>query len=97
MEVKYPAVTAQVASRIVDDQAVLVLADSGEVEILNEVGAVIWELIDGRRSSEEIGNQVGERFDVAPEQALEDTNEFLGKLVEAGAIQLLDHPVPEDG
>lgn len=97
MEAKYPAVSAQVAARIVDDQAVLVLADSGEVQILNEVGAVIWGLIDGRRSSAEIASQVAHQFEVAPERALDDTNEFLGKLVEAGAIEVLDCPLPDDG
>jgi hypothetical protein len=46
---KYPVAHPQVAARIVDGAAVIVLDDSGTVTVLNEVGTR-WELIDGTRS-----------------------------------------------
>ncbi len=94
MRDRYPVVSAQVAARVVDDQAVLVLADSGEVQILNEVGAVIWELVDGRHSVGEIADKVAADFDVTQEEAFKDVKEFLAKLANAGAIELVDRPTP---
>ena len=44
--------------RIFEGQAVVVLPDEAEVNVLNEVGARVWELIDGVRSVESIVEQV---------------------------------------
>ncbi len=48
MQHKYPAYSAQVATRIIDGAAVVILADAGEVNVINPVGTRVWELIDGK-------------------------------------------------
>ncbi len=79
---------AQVASRVVDGQAVIVLSDTGEVQILNEVGTRVWELIDGNHSVRQIAEIIADEFEVTPEDALADTQTFVEKLQKAGAIEL---------
>lgn len=79
---KHPAPHPQVASRIVDGEALIVLADSGEVTVLNEVGSRIWKLADGSRSVAEIIETIAAEYDTTPQQAQQDVESFVRELVE---------------
>ncbi len=46
----YPVPTAAVVGRLVENEAVLVLPEKAQVKVLNQVGARIWALADGRRT-----------------------------------------------
>ena len=48
--------------------------------LLNEVGARVFELLDGRHSVQEIATVVSKEFDVVLEQAQQDVLDFLEKL-----------------
>lgn len=87
----YPVPHAQVAARIVDDAAVIVLADAGEVNVLNPVGTRIWELVDGTHSVQEIIATIAAEYAVSAEDAARDVEEFLQQLVEAQAVVLEPH------
>ncbi len=54
---------------------------------LNEVGARIWELIDGGRSVQQIEQLLLEEFDTTPELLEEDLLRLLDQLQELGAIE----------
>jgi hypothetical protein len=71
----------------VDGLAVIVLADSGEVIVVNEIGTRIVELIDGKRSAEEVAGTIESEFQVTAEEARSDLEEFLYMLAEAGALR----------
>lgn len=90
---KYPRPHPQVAARLVDGTAVIVLADAGEVTVLNPVGSRIWELIDGTRSGNDIVQQIVSEYAVTTEQAVQDVADFLQTLVNANAITLHDCPI----
>jgi len=70
------------AYRIYDGQATIVLPEQARVTVLNEVGSLVWDRIDGRRSLGEILDAVNEAFDVVPEQLERDVKEFLDALRE---------------
>lgn len=72
----------QVAAQIVDDEAVIVLADAGEIVVLNAVGTRVWELSDGQHTIQQIVDAIADEFQVAPEQAREDVAEFLESLAQ---------------
>lgn len=76
----------QVAARTIDDQAVIILADSGNVTILNPVGTRVWDLIDGIRSVSDILTVITREYEVTPEEAQTDVYAFLTDLTERGAI-----------
>jgi hypothetical protein len=86
MIAEYPALHSQVAMQIVDGLTVIVLADSGEVLVLNALGTRIVDLIDGKRSVNEIARLIEEEYDVTAEIARRDLDEFLRTLSEAGAL-----------
>ena len=81
----YPVPHPQVAARIVDGSAVIVLADSGQVNVLNSVGTRIWELADGTRTVGQIADIIQREFEVTGAQALDDAAAFLQELVELNA------------
>jgi hypothetical protein len=83
---KHPKIVA----RRIEDEVVLVpiSREVGEIDslyVLNDVGARIWDLIDGR-SFEEVRDAIVEEFDVSETTAEEDLTVLIEQLKEIGAI-----------
>jgi len=77
--------------RRIEDEVILVpirqnVADLEKIYVLSEVGAHIWEQIDGRRSTAEILPLILEEFEVTEEEARQDLAEFVQQLGSIGAI-----------
>ena len=87
---KYPVLHPQVAARIIDGEAVIVLPQNSQVNVLNEVGTRIWELIDGTRSVGGIMEAIIAEYDVSAEQAEGDVNEFIQELIDNKMLVLAD-------
>ena len=72
---------------------------NGEIAILNltsalyfgldEIGACIWEAMAEPRKVSELCERVLERFNVEEEQCQADVVEFVGKLDEAGLLEIV--------
>ena len=82
----------QFISRQIADEFLLIpvanqLNGENRLFVLNEVGARIWELIDGGRSVQQIEQLLLEEFDTTPEQLEEDLLRLLDQLQELRAIQ----------
>ncbi len=92
MDDKYPVRHEQAASHVLDGQAMVVLVDAGRVNLLNQVGTRIWELIDGKRTVREIAETLVQEFQVTREVALEDTRAFIANLIERQAVELRAEP-----
>lgn len=71
-----------VHSTILEGEAVLLNLDNGMYYSLNQVGTVIWELCDGRRTLADILEKVCERFEVDGEQARQDLLAISSQLIE---------------
>jgi hypothetical protein len=84
-----PAPAAGVVGQIVQHEAVIVLPDSSEIKVLNEVGATIWTLADGSRSVREIAAQVCQQYDVDPQQAEADVLRFVAELLQRKMLVLV--------
>lgn len=79
------------ATRIVDAQAVIALADTARIQILNDVGTRVWNLIDGARTVEEIvravrGQLEAEGYGSLPAGLGGDVEIFLEELGAHGMI-----------
>ena len=79
-------------SRKIVDEVILVPISRKVEEIdclyaLNEVGARIWELVDGNRSLQELRDAIVAEFDVSETEAQEDLAVLIDQLKEIGAIQ----------
>lgn len=63
------------------------LAQLQRIFVLDEVGEVVWELLDGRHSLADIVRAVTESFDVDADRARSDVVEFLSALAGAGLVE----------
>jgi len=77
--------------RKIADEFILVpirqnVGDLESICTLNDVGARIWELIDGEKKVREIKDKIVEEFEVTPEEAEKDLMEYLQQLEGIKAI-----------
>jgi len=63
------------------------VGDLEGVFTLNEVGAMIWRLIDGRTTARELADVVRKEYDVEAAEAEKDVADFLHSLEDAGLIR----------
>lgn len=76
----YPQPHPQTAGRVIDGEAVLILSDDSQINVLNPVGSVVFELADGTNSIADIVSEVTKQFEVTDQQATEDVLAFLKEL-----------------
>ncbi|HKB24818.1 MAG TPA: PqqD family protein [Methylomirabilota bacterium] len=74
------------AWRVIEGEAVILSLDTKAFRGLNAVGSRVWELIDGRRSVDEIVEVVVREFDVTREQAAADVQAFVRELLDKGLV-----------
>jgi len=67
-----------------DDWAVLFDPDTAEGYALNPVGVLIWKLLDGSRTLDDVVGAVKENCEDVPAEVAEDCREFIGELVKQG-------------
>ena len=75
--------------KIIEKEAVLVDMDEGEVIRLNEIGAQIWQTIDGNNSVEDIINRIDEAFEADRKKIERDALDFLKQLLRMEIIKAL--------
>ena len=92
----YPLQNDTVVGRIVDGEAVIVLPGSGQVKVLNEIGARIWWLMDGAKTLRTIAEIICGEYQVEEEQAQIDVLEFIDRLEQVGIVKLVALP-PDKG
>ena len=85
----------QVVSRKIVDELILVpmrkdVADAETLYTLNEVGARVYELIDGERPLQGIMDTIVKEFEVTRQQAESDVREFVAQLLEIESIRRVE-------
>ena len=78
-----PAAVQEVGT---DGWTLLVNPDTAGAMAVNQTGALVWKLVDGRRTAEEIAAAFRDRFPDAPDTVAEDVRALLTKLAEEGFI-----------
>jgi len=76
------AKSPETAWRVIEGEAMILSLDNKVFRGLNSVGSRVWELIDGRRSLDEIVSQIVGEFEVTPEVASRDVGTFVAELLE---------------
>ena len=82
-----PSHSPRVVFRRIDDECLLIpitdnIADMDSLYRLNETGAFIWELIDGKRDIKDITARMAEEFEVDLAEAEKDIMMFLEQVQE---------------
>lgn len=92
--VKIYAKNSNIVARKIVDEMVLVpirqsVGDLASIYTLNEVGARIWELIDGGISLEQVRDKLVAEYEVMSERVEADLSEFITQLEQIGAVSLV--------
>jgi hypothetical protein len=70
-----------IASQLVDGKAFLLAEGTTKMVVLNPVGTMVWEALDGERDVDAIADLlVGEFEDVTPSQLRDDIETFVAEL-----------------
>ncbi|HLC42412.1 MAG TPA: PqqD family protein [Methylomirabilota bacterium] len=83
---------SKTAWRTIAGEGVILSLDTKVLRGLNPAGARVWELIDGQRSVDSIGQQIAQEFQVEPARALADIERFLQDLLARGLVEAADSP-----
>jgi len=67
-----------------DDWAVLFDPDTAEGYALNPVGVLIWKLLDGSRTLDDVVGSVTDNCEDVPPDVADHCREFIGDLVKQG-------------
>jgi hypothetical protein len=89
---KYPHKSAEIASRIIDGEAVVVIPQEGSVKVFNNTGSRIWELMDGNKKTQEIIDILVSEFEVSRGELQADAIVFLEELAAKKIVVLSDEP-----
>ena len=81
-----PTRSPGVVSRLMDGEAVLVHGEQGQVRVLNETGAHLWQLCDGVLSIGDLAAALAAEYDVDFPRAQADALAFCADLAERGVL-----------
>jgi len=84
----------EVAAKIMDGEAIIINLSTGVYYSMDNVGAVIWEMIEGGFNLEECVAAILERYDVSCKEALADVKRLVEELVEEKLVYVSDQEAP---
>lgn len=90
----YPVPHPQVAGRVVDGEAVIILSESNLVNVYNPVGSRVWELCDGTRTVEDVIDLIVAEYEVNRERAQADVVAFIEQLLVDRVLELSEVKSP---
>lgn len=79
--------------RELDGEAILLDPQAGCSYTLNPVGTLIWKLLDGEHSKEDILAAICDAYEVEPEQASQDARRLLDELRSNKLVSIVQLPV----
>jgi hypothetical protein len=74
-------------ARTVDDEVVILDVPSGRYFGLNDVGALIWDLLDGDHDRDAILDAITDEFDIDRPTAASDLDSLLAELTGVGLVE----------
>jgi hypothetical protein len=91
---KYIVRSSGIAARMLGGEMMIMSVKDSTFFTLDPVATAIWQAADGRSSlSEIIAEKICLEFDVTPEMALRDAEQFADELAAHGILQILDQPI----
>lgn len=83
---RYPARNEATAHRLLGDEALVVNFKDSFFYNLSPVGTFIWERCDGQHSVGQIVEELVKEYEVEPEVAVRDCEQFIQELVQEGIL-----------
>ncbi len=84
----------EVAAKVMDGEAIMINLSNGIYYSMNNVGGLVWEMIEGRHSLEKIVEGVLSRYDGSAEQVRADVERVVAELVQENLVKVSDEELP---
>ena len=96
MSGKYILRSQAIAARLMGDEMIIMSASDSTLFSLNSVATAIWEAADGRTPLAEIvRSRICGDFEVDPDTAYRDAEEFVDSLAQHGILKVSDAPIDD--
>jgi hypothetical protein len=89
---KYIAKSTAIAARMLGGEMMIMSAVDSTFFTLNEVATAIWQAADGRTPLSEIVAGIAREYEVEPEVAGRDAEQFVNDLSQHGILMVSDCP-----
>jgi hypothetical protein len=76
----------EVAAKVMDGEAILINLSNGIYYSMDKAGGLVWEMVEGRRSIEEMASCIVARYEVSAEQARADVERLMEELVQENLV-----------
>jgi len=97
MSETYIARSSAIAARLLAGEMMVMNSADSTFFTLNEVATAIWQAADGRTPLREIVREkICDQFDVDPEQAQADAEQFVSDLSKHGILLVSENPLPSE-
>jgi hypothetical protein len=97
MSETYIARSSAIAARMLAGEMMVMNSADSTFFTLNEVATAIWQAADGRTPLREIvRNTVCEQFEVDPDEAQTDAEQFVAELSTHGILLVSDQPLASE-
>ncbi|MGH9736247.1 MAG: PqqD family protein [Candidatus Acidiferrales bacterium] len=83
------------AYRVLGGETIVMSAGDTTLFSLDELGSFIWRMADGRTPLSSIVAGICDQYDVPPETASRDAEEFVAGLANRGLLVISDHAIAE--
>ena len=83
-----PVAFGQIVAFPLDSELILCHRGTGEVFVLNQTGARIWELCDGSRTISEIAREIAASYPVTYRRAVGDVCDLVSRLCSATLMEM---------
>jgi hypothetical protein len=90
----YIARSSAIAARMLAGEMMVMNSTDSTFFTLNEVATAIWQAADGATPLRQIVEQrICAQFDIDPQQAQQDAEQFVTELSQHGILVVSDHPL----
>jgi hypothetical protein len=94
MAEKYIARSSAIAARLIGGEMMIMSAADSTFFTLNEVATAIWQAADGKTPlSEIVASKICEEFEINPDQASRDVEQFVNDLSQHGILLVSEQPI----
>jgi hypothetical protein len=93
---KYIARSSAIAARLIGGEMMIMSAVDSTFFTLNEVATVIWQAADGCTPlSDIVATKICREFEVDPDQAGRDVEQFVSELSQHGILLVSEQPIAD--
>jgi|SRR5262245_52097649 len=87
----------EIASKVIDGEAIIINLASGIYYSIDKVGALIWEMIENGQTLQETLSAIVARYDVSEEQAQSDIEQLVNDLLQENLVTAAENGVGSNG